>query len=171
MREIERHITLREIDRAWVDHLTNMDYLREGIGLRGYAQVDPLVAYKKEALQLFDRMQADIQGNVIRNLFMASVQPEQPLPEESLFRAISEFGPMDGNFDGETVYMDENGNPIELPASAMMMQDVGQSALLAAAAASAQQSSATAAKIAPDDPCPCGSGKKYKHCHRNRPLP
>jgi preprotein translocase subunit SecA len=174
-REIERQITLREIDRAWVDHLTNMDYLREGIGLRGYAQVDPLVAYKKEALELFSRMQADIQANVMRNLFMAQVYPDQPLPQpDDLFEQLSQFGPMDGmngGEDGAPMLVDENGNPVMLPPGAAPIPDVGQGALLAAAAVSARQKSAVLPKPNPDDPCPCGSGKKYKNCHRNRPLP
>jgi hypothetical protein len=88
MREIERHITIRQIDQAWIYHLANMDYLREGIGLRGYAQVDPLVAYKKEAFQLFEEMQAGIQGDVIRNLFLASIQFGDQ-PEESMYHPLA----------------------------------------------------------------------------------
>ncbi len=78
MREIERHIARQAIDQAWIQHLNNMDYLREGIGLRGYAQVDPLVAYKKEALELFDQMQSGIMSDSARNLFMAQLQMDSP---------------------------------------------------------------------------------------------
>jgi preprotein translocase subunit SecA len=170
MREIERQITLRQIDQAWIFHLANMDYLREGIGLRGYAQVDPLVAYKKEALELFEQMQAGIQGDVVRALFMASVQFDEqnpfgqfeqgfPMDADSLYNIMSEFGPedADGLPDGAVPVM-----PFGVP-------DVGQGALLAAAAESAEK--ATVGEIGPNDPCPCGSGKKYKQCHRNKPLP
>ncbi|MES2459984.1 MAG: preprotein translocase subunit SecA, partial [Armatimonadota bacterium] len=121
MREIERHITLREIDRAWVDHLTNMDYLREGIGLRGYGQVDPLVAYKKEALLLFETMQGGIQGDVVRNLFMAQVEANQPQMPEDFFAQMQQFGPLnfpdsDEEQEGDApIFVDEDGNPIDLP--------------------------------------------------------
>jgi preprotein translocase subunit SecA len=159
MRDIERHVTLRQIDQAWVFHLANMDYLREGIGLRGYGQVDPLVAYKTEALELFEQMQTGIQGDAVRTLFMAQVQ-YQPSPEEiSLFDQmgeLSEFGPEDA---GDMPMGMPQAMPFSLP-------DVGQSALLAAATASAEQ--IPMAEVGPNDPCPCGSGKKYKKCHRNK---
>jgi preprotein translocase subunit SecA len=61
MRNIERHIALRTINDKWMTHLASMDYLREGIGLRGYAQIDPLIAYKKEAFEMFEGMQREIQ--------------------------------------------------------------------------------------------------------------
>ena len=160
MREIERHVTLRQIDQAWVFHLANMDYLREGIGLRGYGQVDPLVAYKKEALELFEQMQGGIQGDVVRSLFMAQVQYEPSPEEQSLFDRMgemNEFGPDD----------DENGLPQGMPSMVPFgIPDVGQNSLLAAAAASAQQ--VALEEVGPNDLCPCGSGKKYKKCHRNR---
>ena len=118
MREIERYITVRQIDQAWVEHLANMDYLREGIGLRGYGQVDPLVAYKTEALQLFEQTQAGIQGDVVRNLFMAQVQPEDtngdgeadflpipPMPD--IFNIMAESGPDSNTFLPEVTF--ENG--------------------------------------------------------------
>ena len=131
MREIERYITVRQIDQAWVDHLANMDYLREGIGLRGYAQVDPLVAYKKEALELFEQMQAGIQGDVVRNLFMAQVQTEDadgdgveefmpipPMPD--IFNIMAESGPDSNTFlpDVELLgngFGEMDGNGFEQP--------------------------------------------------------
>jgi preprotein translocase subunit SecA len=83
MRDIERHIARQAIDQAWVDHLGNMDYLQEGIGLRSYAQTDPMVAYKKESQELFEHMLGGVQGDIVRNLFMAQAQQEQE--EQSLF--------------------------------------------------------------------------------------
>ena len=166
MREIERHITLQQIDQAWKYHLANMEYLREGIGLRGYAQVDPLVAYKKEALELFEQMQAGIQSDVVRNLFAAQIQYDQE-PEtdlESLYNMMGSFGPQDGLMmpGGDTMPMGiPGGGGEDFP-----VPDVGQTALLAAAATAAQQ--VAVEKVGPNDPCPCGSGKKYKNCHRNR---
>ncbi len=151
MRDIERWITIRQIDQAWVYHLANMDYLREGIGLRGYAQMDPLVAYKKEALQLFDEMQGSIQGDVVRNLFFMPLQIV-PNTEDGIYNAENEFGPDD--LDG---YANGGGTPGIAP-------DMGQSVLLAAMTESAQKAAATptGTKAGPNDPCPCGSGKKYK---------
>ena len=155
MRDFERRVALHQIDQAWVFHLANMEYLREGIGLRGYAQVDPLVAYKKEALELFEHMQAGIQADIARTLFTIGPPPD----ESSFFEQISNFSEfLPGDDD-----MMLDGAPIE---GDFMMPDVGQNALLAAAAASAERVATT--EVGPNDPCPCGSGKKYKNCHRNR---
>jgi preprotein translocase subunit SecA len=91
MREVERHIARQAIDQAWIQHLNNMEYLREGIGLRGYAQVDPLVAYKKEALELFDQMQSGIMSDTARNIFMAQLQMESP-EEQDIYSLLGEDG-------------------------------------------------------------------------------
>ena len=174
MRDIERWIAIRQIDQAWIYHLANMDYLREGIGLRGYAQMDPLVAYKKEALELFDEMQGGIQGDIVRDLFFMPLQVvPQDMEPESMFNVTGEFGPDDmemlmGGTDDPSGLLAAPGN---LPA-APRIPDVGQSVLLQAAAASAQQQqnggADTAGRVGPNDPCPCGSGKKYKKCCRNK---
>jgi preprotein translocase subunit SecA len=179
MRDIERQITIRQIDQAWVQHLTDMEYLREGIGLRGYGQVDPLVAYKKEALELFGQMQAGIQGDVVRNLFLAQIQYEEPQMDMAqlmenqpdlyqLMQSLTQSNFADGE---EVAYEDgeyeEGEGPVEFAEDGpVTLQDVGQSALLAAAAASAQKQEIP--KVGPNDPCPCGSGLKYKNCHRNK---
>jgi preprotein translocase subunit SecA len=130
MREIERHIARQAIDQAWIQHLNNMDYLREGIGLRGYGQVDPLVAYKKEALELFEQMQSGIMSDTARNIFMAQLQ-------------------VDGA-DG-LPWSDEDGEPIEIDGMddmrAQTFEEVNQ--LMAAVAEAeakrqAEQAAATA---------------------------
>jgi preprotein translocase subunit SecA len=166
MRDVERYITIREIDQAWVHHLADMDYLREGIGLRGYGQVDPLVAYKKEALELFEQMQAGIQSSVVRNLFMAQVQFQQP-EEPDLYEMMRQM-----ESGGLPEFAEDGGaqpvGPI-VAAAAPIIPDVGQGALLAAMAASAQQKQTVApTRVGPNDPCPCGSGLKYKKCCRNK---
>lgn len=174
MRDIERQITIREIDRSWVHHLADIDYLREGIGLRGYAQVDPLVAYKKESQELFERFMEHIQGEVVRNLFLVQLQFQpEGMSEEDLFAMMSQMG-IENMEDLQMV--GEDGEPLPLPQiqpqpqRAPVLQDVGQGALLEAALAASQQKQQTpvTAKVGPNDPCPCGSGKKYKHCHRNK---
>jgi preprotein translocase subunit SecA len=179
MRDIERQITIREIDKSWVHHLADMEYLREGIGLRGYAQVDPLVAYKKEALELFERLQASIQSNVVRDLFTVQVQFQMPA-EMDLFEMMRQMGienldqlPEGFTVEGEgedpiAAALARGGMPGPVNAAPPQIPDVGQGALMAAVAASAQQSNPKIPKVGPNDPCPCGSGKKYKNCHRNR---
>ena len=79
MRQLERWMALRAINDRWMEHLANMDYLREGIGLRGYEQKDPLLIYQKEAFDEFERMQQSIQDDIVRNLFRTQVvaQPQQ----------------------------------------------------------------------------------------------
>jgi preprotein translocase subunit SecA len=161
MREIERHLLRQTIDQTWIQHLQAMDYLREGIGLRGYAQVDPLVAYKKEAMEVFSQMQAGLVGDTVRNVFVAQLQQDMPdfEQEQDIFNLLQQYG-------GESVPMDlggEGGPAMESP----IVPEVN--ALLAAAAEAAQTTAPR--KIDPNDPCPCGSGKKYKQCHRGKPLP
>ncbi|MBB6051873.1 preprotein translocase subunit SecA [Armatimonas rosea] len=161
MREIERHLLRQTIDQTWIQHLQAMDYLREGIGLRGYAQVDPLVAYKKEAMEVFSQMQAGLVGDTVRNVFVAQLQQDMPdfEQEQDIFNLLQQYG-------GESVPMElggEGGPVMENP----IVPEVN--ALLAAAAEAAQ--STAPRKIDPNDPCPCGSGKKYKQCHRGKPLP
>ncbi len=157
MRDIERYLMRQAIDQAWIAHLSNMDYLREGIGLRGYAQMDPLVAYKKEALELFNEMQRGLVGDTVRQLFLAQLQTEMP-DEQSLYDLL-----LQGMESGPGVAV-----PDDEP-SAVPLPDPQVAALLAAAAEAAQNQ--PVAKIDPNDPCPCGSGKKYKACHRGKPLP
>ena len=71
MRSLERDILLRVVDNQWIDHLHNIDMLKEGIGLRAYGQKDPLIEYKKEAYDLFNKMMAEIQSNTVRYIFRA----------------------------------------------------------------------------------------------------
>jgi preprotein translocase subunit SecA len=125
MREVERVITLRVIDENWIDHLNVMDHLREGIGLRGYGQVDPLVVYAKEAFDLFTELQERIQSDVVRRLFL--VQIAQPEQRRSAYNIRGTSGGDGG----------EPRAPIKR----------------------------ATAKVGRNDPCPCGSGLKYKKCH------
>jgi len=158
MREIERHVLRQTIDQTWIQHLQAMDHLREGIGLRGYAQVDPLVAYKKEAMEVFTQMQAGLLGETLRNVFMAQVQADMPdfEQDQDIFNLLQQFGGDVSSIEGG-----------EAPALAPSAPEID--ALLAAAAEAAQTTAPR--KIDPNDPCPCGSGKKYKQCHRGKPLP
>lgn len=133
MRNIEKDILLRVIDSKWIDHLHNIDMLRDGIGLRAYGQKDPLIEYKKEAYDLFNKMMFEIQGETVRHMFrtkfgvqIVNMQDETVI-ETDLARAAEEFHPS---------------------------EEVEQSI----------RQPERHEKIGRNDPCPCGSGKKYKHC-------
>ena len=168
MREIERQVMRQVIDREWVEHLRNMDYLREGIGLRGYAQVDPLVAYKKEALELFNQLQTTIIAQTMAQTFRAQLQAAQPSEDELLQMLLSgAFGQFEmSQEDDDTSGEEASEDDVQSIDTAKVEQEMN---LLLQAAAMAP----TTAPVTPDpnDPCPCGSGKPYKACHRGRPLP
>jgi preprotein translocase subunit SecA len=124
MRFAERFVMLNVIDRLWIQHLTALDELREGIGLRAYGQRDPLVEYKSEAFKMFQSLEASIQSEVAATIFRLTLR--RPEAEPARPRAVRT------NRDGEA--------PSKAPVRA-------------------------ARKVGRNDPCPCGSGKKYKKCH------
>ncbi len=139
MRELERYFMHQVITRRWVEHLASMDYLREGIGLRGYGQIDPLVAYKQEASKVFADTLDAMRNDVVMFLFHAQVVPPQP-------RQVVRVG-------GDT------NSPMAMRPSAGV-QRIGDEE---EASATASAPTATG-KVGRNDPCPCGSGKKYKKC-------
>ena len=126
MRQVERLVMLQAVDNRWVRHLTDLDALREGIGLRAYGQVDPLVAYKKEAHEMYQGLLADIQSDIVRRIYHVELVRE-PLPAVFRGRMVAHRG------------------------------DMAQQA--------APQPVRSRPTIGRNDPCWCGSGKKYKHCH------
>lgn len=134
MRNIEKDVLLRVIDNKWIDHLHNIDMLREGIGLRAYGQKDPLIEYKKEAYDLFNKMMFEIQSETVKHLFrtkfgvqIVNMQDDEVI-ETDLARAAESFHPNE-----------------EVEDAIRQQPEIHQ-------------------KIGRNDPCPCGSGKKYKHC-------
>lgn len=129
MRQIERFVYLRTIDRLWVDHLDAMDDLREGVGLRGYGQKDPLVEYKKEAFTSFERLLGSVDHDIIRQIFR--VQIGQPQPQRQ---------PIQTNIDAK--------------------DGIG----LTPRTEQTKPRMAKKKRPGRNDPCPCGSGKKYKKC-------
>jgi preprotein translocase subunit SecA len=133
MRWLERRIILDIVDTQWKDHLLTLDHLKEGIGLRGYGQKDPLVEFKKEAFTLFEDMMGRIDTETVRYLFL--VQPARP---------------------------EDEAREIE-----RRQRRQQQELQFQAGAAQAEQPKPvrTGAKVGRNDPCPCGSGKKYKKCH------
>ena len=145
MRTIERLLLLRTIDGLWVEHLTAMDEMRQGIGLRAYAQTDPLVAYKREAHDMWGQLLANIRRQISHSIYHV------------------ELTQRDQQQAAQAAAQRQRGEPVA----------VGAGAPAAGAATVAQGAGAPAAvangkasrKIGRNQPCPCGSGKKYKKCH------
>jgi preprotein translocase subunit SecA len=133
MRWLERRIILDIVDTQWKDHLYSLDHLKEGIGLRGYGQKDPLVEFKKEAFTLFEEMMTRIDNETTRYLFL--IQPAKP---------------------------EDQAREIERRQQRQQQQLEYQTG---PAQAEAPKPVRTGAKVGRNDPCPCGSGKKYKKCH------
>jgi preprotein translocase subunit SecA len=133
LRWLERHILLDIVDAQWKDHLLTLDHLKEGIGLRGYGQKDPLVEFKKEAFNLFEDMMDRIDTEAVRFLFL--MQPARP---EAEARQIEQR---------------QRRQQQNLQFQAGPQQ------------AEAPKPVRSGAKVGRNDPCPCGSGKKYKKCH------
>ncbi len=132
----ERMIMLQVLDVQWKDHLWALDHLKEGIGLRGYGQRDPLIEYKKESFQMFEKLQARIEEETIRFLYLF----EPMSPEE----------------------MDARERERE---EARRKRARDQNLSYSAGGAGAKPKKRDVAKVGRNDPCPCGSGKKYKKCH------
>ncbi|HTQ02838.1 MAG TPA: preprotein translocase subunit SecA [Polyangiaceae bacterium] len=150
-----RHIYVEGIDEAWVDHLSNMEHLRDGIGLRGYGQRDPKNEYKKEGYDLFLNMMAKVSSNVLVKFFEAQVQrtEEMAAREQETERRYQE--------ELAQVVAQHPSAETEDPAAAL-----NQLREQAAAVPQPQRRPVTAApRIGRNDPCPCGSGKKFKKCH------
>src|SRR5437870_4122164 len=141
---VERDVMLRTIDWQWMEYLTQMEHFREGIGLRAYGQRDPLVEYKNEAFEMFNELRERIQGPIVARIFRVQVQRNAP-PPPPVVRQVFESGP--GEPDGSGA----NGAP--------------RKPRPATPAAAAAVPGGAAAKIGRNDPCWCGSGKKYKRCH------
>ena len=145
MRHVERWVLLRSIDTHWVEHLTQMDELREGIYLRGYGQQDPLIAYKNEAHRYWSEMNARIAASAAQMILRVSVKPVEQTEqrqEERVTRAAQ------GTASGAG--LERARRPV---------------AVGAGVASGAGQAGGAKGKLGRNDPCYCGSGKKYKKCH------
>ena len=125
MREVERVVLLRVVDEYWMDHIDAMADLRQGIRLRAYAQTDPIIAYKKESLDMFEEMISAIQSETVRRLYSVRIKKDQEIKRERVAKATGESVGGDGTVKKQP----------------RRVQKIGR-----------------------NDPCPCGSGKKYKKC-------
>jgi len=126
MRELERVVMLRVVDEYWMDNIDAMDDLKQGIGLRAYAQHDPVVAFKAEGYEMFQAMIAAIREETIRRIFLVQLRANQEVKRQKVAKEISAVGTADTVMKKQPVRKDK--------------------------------------KVGPNDPCPCGSGKKYKKC-------
>jgi preprotein translocase subunit SecA len=154
LKEVERFTILSAIDRLWQEHLYEMDSLRYSIGLRGYGQRDPLIEYKAEAFKIFDELMVNVKTEICHNIFrsassmLAFENFLKNVPQQTLHQAASAFG-------GGTATASSGG------AQAKASDVVSEAA---AAVAEKAKPVRTGPKVGRNDPCPCGSGKKYKHC-------
>ncbi len=166
LRWLERRIILDVVDTQWKDHLLSLDHLKEGIGLRGYGQKDPLVEFKKEAFTLFEDMMTRVDNETVRYLFHVQVQQGEqapPPPPEAPSAGRAEMAAAAASARA--------GEPSHLPAVARELErrhqrqqkDLQYQA--GPAQAEAPKPVRAGAKVGRNDPCPCGSGKKYKKCH------
>jgi preprotein translocase subunit SecA len=126
MRELERVVMLRVVDEYWMDNIDAMDDLKQGIGLRAYAQHDPVIAYKEEGYEMFQAMITAIREETIRRLFLVQLRTNQEVKRQKVAKETSAVGTADSVVKQQPVRKDK--------------------------------------KAGPNDPCPCGSGKKYKKC-------
>src|SRR3989440_714271 len=171
MRWLERRIILDVVDSQWKDHLLSLDHLKEGIGLRGYGQKDPLVEFKKEAFVLLEDMMARIDNETIRYLFHIQIQQgEQPQQAQTRPEPPRPLRPAGAHAAAASAAA-RASEPQHLPEVARQIerrQQRQQKDLqyqTGPAQAEAPKPVRAGAKVGRNDPCPCGSGKKYKKCH------
>jgi preprotein translocase subunit SecA len=167
MRYHERMIMLSVLDQLWQDHLLSMDHLKEGIGLRGYAQHDPLVEYKRESFDMFEAMMQRFQEDTVRYLYLMQVI-EPAAQAEVQPQTVEAPAPGDGNGRGDgrrprraSTSMDD----LEEDFQRRKRRELEQARMAGAGDYQpVQQVVRSGAKIGRNDRCPCGSGKKYKKC-------
>jgi preprotein translocase subunit SecA len=155
-----RHFYLEEIDRQWVEHLTNMEHLRDGIGLRGYGQRDPKQEYKKEGYDVFITMMASTSSNVCSKLFKVQVRKEndiERMEREDAEKHAAQQSAMQMRHGGEVAGGDE--------AEAAAVAQAQRPSRRPQPQIQVQPTRRDGPKIGRNDPCPCGSGQKFKKCH------
>jgi preprotein translocase subunit SecA len=154
MRTLERLVLLRVIDRLWVYHLTALEELRQGIGLVGYGQRDPLVEFKREAYDMFEQLNGHIRQNMARQIYHVTLTTPAARPEPP--KNVQESGPAEAG-----------GAPAAAAVARKTKSRVAAAGSATATDATTGNGAAAVSgkKLGRNDPCPCGSGKKYKKCH------
>src|SRR5437899_1721779 len=171
MRWLERRIILDVVDSQWNDHLLSLDHLKEGIGLRGYAQKDPLVEFKKEAFILFEDMMTRIDNETVRYLFHIQMQQGEQPPGARQPQTEPPRTPPQSAAAAVASAAARASEPQHLPSVAreierrQQRQQKDLQYQTGPAQAEAPKPVKVGAKVGRNDPCPCGSGKKYKKCH------
>jgi len=160
MRELERFIILQIVDTRWREHLESMDYMREGIHLRSFAQKDPLVEYRHEGHLMFEQLGREIREEVVFTLFHAEIAPQEAAALDEAQRAQN----------GNLSYGHETAAGSDAIAAAGASSTAGAAALgtggsTSTASSPRQVVASDRDKIGRNDPCWCGSGKKFKKCH------
>ena len=163
LRDLERLVMLRIIDTRWMDHLQEMDYLKEGIGLRSVGQRDPLVEYKSEAYEMFGALVSGINEDFLRTIMHIEVVFE-PEPETVSLTGANYSAPSESSiFGGATAAADAFGvggpTPDQIAAASAAAGGSGKAEQVV------RDKEDPWANVGRNDPCPCGSGKKYKKCH------
>jgi preprotein translocase subunit SecA len=160
MRYHERMIMLSVLDQQWKDHLLNMDHLKEGIGLRGYGQHDPLVEYKRESFDMFEAMMARFQEETTRYLYLMQVVGREGQPIE-----IEAGAGGNGDGAGRRRAAATSVDELEEAFQRRKRRELEQARMAGSGDYQpVQQRVRSGAKVGRNDPCPCGSGKKYKKC-------
>jgi preprotein translocase subunit SecA len=164
MRYHERMIMLSVLDTQWKDHLLNMDHLKEGIGLRGYGQHDPLVEYKRESFDMFEMMMQHSQEEAVRYLFHMQIMDA---PQQVAAAAANEDGDQEqASVAPPRKRASTSMDDLEAQFQRRKKRELEQARMAGSNGSSApQQVVRGQAKVGRNDPCPCGSGKKYKKCH------
>ncbi|MDQ3678451.1 MAG: SEC-C metal-binding domain-containing protein, partial [Actinomycetota bacterium] len=161
MRALERYLLLQIIDERWREHLYDMDYLREGIHLRGFAQIEPIVAYKNEAFELFEDLMNTIWSDFARMIFNVEVEVEGAEPPEQRYEPSGT-----STAPGRVSY---SGGGADTPSALAEARASGGAAVedeeYVAPEPVQQRVLSEDQQIGRNDPCWCGSGKKFKRCH------
>jgi len=181
MRHHERMIMLSVIDQQWKDHLLSMDHLKEGIGLRGYGQHDPLVEYKKESFEMFEAMMQRFQEDTVRYLYLMQIigrgdpgstavsggeGPQGEGGSEPGVTARNLGGRTDGNGKRPPGMVSTSADELEEAFMRRKRRELEQARMAGGGEApQVQQVVRSQEKVGRNDPCPCGSGKKFKKCH------
>ena len=171
MQKVERDIMLQVVDSQWKDHLYSLDHLKEGIGLRGYGQRDPLVEYKRESFELFRAMRERVDEDIVRHLWW--LRPVITEPAQPAAAGARAHAPRPPARRSQSLILNDPGETVGAFATAGASRAAAQGA-----SPFAQKPARTGGDDAPvrtirreepkvgrNDPCPCGSGKKYKKCH------
>jgi preprotein translocase subunit SecA len=152
MRYVEKHVLLETLDTDWREHIINLDHLRQYVGLRGYGQRDPLNEYKSEAFTLFETLLSKMRTGTTRRLMHLQINVEQPpqlMERKPIQMETHHINPLTGEDEGLAVNGDEGTQRIT------RLKDVAVN----------PNDPNTWGKVQRNAPCPCGSGRKFKHCH------